>query len=346
MGFDKPDLGFVVHYQRPGSAIAYYQQVGRAGRAVDRAYGVLLSGREDDEIADYFLRTAFPPAERMRDILAALEAVDSATIGPLQRAVNLTGGQIDQALKLLELDGAVAKTGGRWSRTAEPWEPDEERIARVIATRRRELVEMRAYVTYTGCRMEYLTRPPRRPGGGAVRPLRERRRQGAAARGRHARSWTTRSSSCAAASGRSSRASAGRRTERASVIPAPNEDGVALCIYGDPGWGREVERGKHEAGRFSKALVAASVGAIRDRWRPSRRRSGSRRSRSRGHSSIVGDFAAAVAAELGLPYVAVPVDRRRWRSPSGRCRTASSSSRTRGPRCRSTARGSGRAPCC
>jgi len=124
MGFDKPDLGFVVHYQRPGSAIAYYQQVGRAGRAVDRAYGVLLAGREDDEIADYFLRTAFPPAVRMRDILAALEAVDSATVGSLQRAVNVSRPQIDQALKLLELDGAVAKSGGRWSRTAEPWNPD------------------------------------------------------------------------------------------------------------------------------------------------------------------------------------------------------------------------------
>src|SRR4029078_12806752 len=113
MGFDKPDLGFVVHYQRPVSAIAYSQRVGGAGRAVERAYGVLLAGREDDEIADYFLRTAFPPAARMRDILAALEAVDSATVGSLQRAVNVSRPQIDQALKLLELDGAVAKSGAR-----------------------------------------------------------------------------------------------------------------------------------------------------------------------------------------------------------------------------------------
>ena len=109
MGFDKPDLGFVVHYQRPGSAIAYYQQVGRAGRAVERAYGILLSGREDDEIADYFFRTAFPPADRMRELLTTLEAADSATLGTLQKAVNLSRNQLDQALKLLEIGRASCR---------------------------------------------------------------------------------------------------------------------------------------------------------------------------------------------------------------------------------------------
>ena len=77
MGFDKPDLGFVVHYQRPGSPIAYYQQVGRAGRAVDNAFGILLSGREDDAIAEYFLATAFPPSARMADILAGARSPGS-----------------------------------------------------------------------------------------------------------------------------------------------------------------------------------------------------------------------------------------------------------------------------
>src|SRR6478752_4475515 len=158
MGFDKPDLGFVVHYQRPGSPIAYYQQVGRAGRAVERAYGILLSGREDDAIAEYFLSTAFPPTARMQEILAALEGVDSATIRGLQAQVNLPYGQIEKALKLLEVDGAVAKDRGRFVRTAMPWEQDEAWVAGVIEARRRELASMQAYVDTTECRMEFLGR--------------------------------------------------------------------------------------------------------------------------------------------------------------------------------------------
>ncbi len=132
MGFDKPDLGFVVHYQRPASAIAYYQQVGRAGRAVERAYGVLLSGREDDDIAEWFMRTAFPPTVHMHEILAALEGADSMSKPAIERAVNLPKGHIAQALKLLELDGAVARDGSRYLRTPNPWQQDEARIERVL----------------------------------------------------------------------------------------------------------------------------------------------------------------------------------------------------------------------
>src|SRR4029453_1705631 len=57
MGYDKPDLAFVVHYQAPDSPVAYYQQVGRAGRALGRAEGILLGGPEDRRVGGYFHTT-------------------------------------------------------------------------------------------------------------------------------------------------------------------------------------------------------------------------------------------------------------------------------------------------
>ena len=85
MGFDKPDLGFVIHYQVPQSVIHYYRQVGRAGRSVDQAYGVLLGGSEDLSIQDYFIRSAFPTRDEASQVLNALEqATDGLSIGSLE----------------------------------------------------------------------------------------------------------------------------------------------------------------------------------------------------------------------------------------------------------------------
>ena len=259
MGFDKPDLGFVVHYQRPGSAIAYYQQVGRAGRAVERAYGILLSGREDDEIADYFLRTAFPPADRMRELLAALDGVESASIGRFQQAVNLTRGQLDQALKQLELDGALTKTGGRWSRTDLEWAPDEERIERVTATRRAELAQMREYVTTGECRMAFLTgllddpatavcgRCANDVGKGMARSVSpERTRAAIDFLRRSLRPIEPRKRWVEGAAGVGADGGGGAGS---TVIAEPNEPGIALCVAGDAGWGREIVRARRGVGR-------------------------------------------------------------------------------------------------
>src|SRR5204863_2799836 len=122
MGFDKPDLGFVIHFQRPGSVVAYYQQVGRAGRAVESAFGILLSGREDDEIQDYFIRTAFPPLEIMQDVLRILEkAAKPLALDELGAALNHGRKAMDKALRLLEVDEAVHHDKTGYSRTANPW---------------------------------------------------------------------------------------------------------------------------------------------------------------------------------------------------------------------------------
>src|SRR5215204_5375272 len=114
MGYDKPDLGFVVHYQAPGSVISYYQQVGRAGRAIERADVVLLRGTEDRRIQDFFIEQAFPPRDRVERVLEALE--DGATTQELMGAVNLGKTRIEAMLKVLDVEGAVERDGTRWSR--------------------------------------------------------------------------------------------------------------------------------------------------------------------------------------------------------------------------------------
>ncbi|CAI8046489.1 Probable ATP-dependent DNA helicase RecQ [Geodia barretti] len=105
MGFDKPDLTFVVHYQTPGSVVAYYQQVGRAGRALDAAYGVLLSGAEEIEITDYFIESAFPTRDQVAAVLRALEAApEGLSIRELESKVNVSNGRILKTIQLLSLE--------------------------------------------------------------------------------------------------------------------------------------------------------------------------------------------------------------------------------------------------
>src|SRR5262249_14875128 len=148
--------GFVIHFQRPGSPVAYYQQIGRAGRALDDAYVVLLHGREDDEIVEYFIRAAFPPEEDLRAVLHAIEQSDGLRLSDLEARLNLTQGRIKQCLKVLEIDGAIFRDASRYVRSVNPWEPEHERIANVTAQREHELARMRQLTLAESCLMEFL----------------------------------------------------------------------------------------------------------------------------------------------------------------------------------------------
>ncbi|WP_116044777.1 RecQ family ATP-dependent DNA helicase [Amycolatopsis palatopharyngis] len=159
MGFDKPDLGFVVHLGAPSSPIAYYQQVGRAGRGVRRAEVILLPGREDEEIWRYFGSLAFPEERRVTEVLDTLAAADRPlSTAAIEPTVELSRSRLEMVLKVLDVDGAVRRVRGGWESTGQDWQYDERRYERVRQARAQEQRAMLGYIATEGCRMEFLLR--------------------------------------------------------------------------------------------------------------------------------------------------------------------------------------------
>ncbi len=159
MGFDKPDLGFVVHLGAPQSPIAYYQQIGRAGRGVDHADVILLPGREDADIWAYFGSLAFPAEAVVRRTLAALaDAGRPLSTAALETRVDLSRSRLEMMLKVLDVDGAVRRVTGGWAATGQDWSYDADRYARVAAERTREQQAMLGYIATDSCRMDFLRR--------------------------------------------------------------------------------------------------------------------------------------------------------------------------------------------
>ena len=159
MGFDKPDLGFVVHLGAPSSPVAYYQQVGRAGRATERADVVLLPGHDDVSIWKHFASSSMPREDQAAAVITALaEAGRPLSTGALETIVDIRRTRLELLLKVLDVDGAVERVSGGWIGTGQPWVYDAERYERVAAAREAEQQHMLDYIDTTGCRMAFLQR--------------------------------------------------------------------------------------------------------------------------------------------------------------------------------------------
>ncbi|MGH8828271.1 MAG: RecQ family ATP-dependent DNA helicase, partial [Jiangellaceae bacterium] len=157
MGFDKPDLGFVVHLGAPASPVAYYQQVGRAGRATRQADVLLLPAAEDAAIWQYFATVSMPRPDQAEAVIGALAAADRPlSTAALETVVDVRRTRLELLLKVLDVDGAVRRVQGGWEATGAAWAYDAERYARVAAARSAEAESMTAYQRGDRCRMSFL----------------------------------------------------------------------------------------------------------------------------------------------------------------------------------------------
>ncbi len=304
MGYDKSDLSFVVHYQAPGSVVSYYQQIGRAGRGVDHAEVVLLRGGEDRAIQDFFIEQAFPDRERVTAVLNALEA-DPRTTRELMAVVNLGMGRLEAMLKILDVEGAIAREGTRWTLVpGAGWRYDGERYAQVTALRRTEQRAMAAFGTDGRCLMrtlqEQLDDPdPADCGRCSVcagprfgAPLDSALVEAA---GRHLRSRPVEIEVKKMAPD-----AAGAMKKIPDEVRL--EPGWALARFGDGGWWPAIERGLNGAA-FEDDLVAAIADLARGAdWVTA------------VPSPALGNLGEQIATALGVPHVRL-VERTEARPP-------------------------------
>lgn len=305
MGFDKPDLSFVVHYQQPGNIINYYQQIGRAGRGIDSAHIVLMHGTGDEDIQHHFIETAFPKPEHIEAAITALAQKGSMTLQELQRYVNVRQSTLEKITTHLEVEKIIEKQESRFVLLRPDARPDYDRWNAVTAQRYRELEQMRAYIQHKTCLMRFIANalddPTQPQACGRCKNCASSQSKFSPDSREIEEAWRFLRAGRTITFEPRKRWPTGIRPK--TTIQHINEVGIALCNYYEAGWSEQVKHGRLVANHYSDELVTAAAEILRNRWSetfappnwvtcvPSLRR-----------PNLVPDFAQRLAFALGLPF--------------------------------------------
>ncbi len=306
MGFDKSDIGFVVHFQRPGNLVAYYQQIGRAGRGIEKAYAILLCGKEDNEVNQYFIDSAFPTEELMGEVIATVIEHPGIRKKEFEQYINMKSLKIEQCIKYLLVSGDIYCENKGYYKSTRMWKPDLKKSREITDIRKAELRQMDEFIKHDGCYMEFIAGELDDLQAGRCGKCRN-------CLGRELLSFKLQEEMILKAQQfiredfnviePRKQWPSGVFVDDRNRIPEAllNSQGRVLSNYGDAGWGTVVSKGKYTDGYFDEQLVEASYRLLKDFVRenditwvtnvPSLRR-----------PLLVKEFAEKLAAKLGLPY--------------------------------------------